>query len=330
MTRAVFWLVVVALLVPAVPLTLNRLVDSGAGAAVRIMAFTPYATPFYLLVVLLVGGALALGWAGPRQVVAALLVLPAAALGLHLWWLAPLYLGDAPTPGEGRSALTVMNLNMYEGHADADDVLRLAQDRGASVLVLEEITFGALEDLRDAGIDELYPNTVGEPNGAVDGTMIFTSLPVADPVRLDTLFQSWQVTLGEGDDALTLMGVHPRAPVDLGGVDQWSRENAAILAAAEASDADLVLGDFNATPDHAPMRAWRDAGWRDSLELTNHGWSRTWPANGISPARGVHLPALIQIDHVLVGHRFTTTGKSEVVEIAGTDHRAVLATVARR
>ena len=50
-----------------------------------------------------------------------------------------------------------MNVNLYEGNADADDVLRLAQDRGVDVLVLEEITFGALEDLEDAGIDELLP-----------------------------------------------------------------------------------------------------------------------------------------------------------------------------
>ena len=44
-----------------------------------------------------------------------------------------------------------------------------------------------------------------------------------------------------------------------------------MLAGAKASDADLVLGDFNATSDHAPMRAWKDAGWRDSLELVNAG-----------------------------------------------------------
>ena len=74
-----------------------------------------------------------------------------------------------------------------------------------------------------------------------------------------------------------------------------------LLAAAEEPGADLVVGDLNATPDHAPMRAWRDAGYRDSLELVNAGWSPTWPSNGITPAPGVHPPTLIQIDHVLVG-----------------------------
>ena len=107
------------------------------------------------------------------------------------------------------------------------------------------------------------------------------------------------------------------------------RENDALMGAAASASPDLVLGDMNATADHATMRAWKAAGWRDSLELVNAGWSRTWPANGISPVPGLHPPALIQIDHVLVGERFAVT-ESEVVQVSGTDHRAVLATVARR
>jgi endonuclease/exonuclease/phosphatase family metal-dependent hydrolase len=327
--RLFFWLAVAGLAAPAVPLTLNRLADGDAGPAVRVMAFTPFATPFYLLAVLLLGGTLALGRGGPRKVVAPVAVVLAAALGLHLWWLAPLYVGGNPGPADGATSYVVMNLNLYEGNADGDDVMRLAAERDVDVLVLQEVTFRALREMEAAGVRDVYPSSVGEPNGAVDGSIVFSRLPISEVVRLDTLFQSWQVTLGEGADAFTLLGVHPRAPVDLGGADQWRSENAAVLAAAEAADADLVLGDFNATPDHAPMRAWRDAGWRDSLELVNAGWSRTWPANGISPARELDLPPLIQIDHVLVGHRFAVTA-SDVVEIAGTDHRAVLATVARR
>ena len=45
-------------------------VDAEAGPAVRMMSFTPLATPWYAADVLLVGAALAAGWAGPRRVVA--------------------------------------------------------------------------------------------------------------------------------------------------------------------------------------------------------------------------------------------------------------------
>jgi endonuclease/exonuclease/phosphatase (EEP) superfamily protein YafD len=327
--RVAFWLAAAGLLLPAVPLTLNRLVDAEAGPAVRMMAFTPYATPFYVLDVLLIGGALALGWAGPRQVLAGLLVLPVLLLALHLWWLAPHYVGDNPAPAEGATPVVVMTFNLYEGNADAEQVYEVMRDRDVDVAVLPEITFGVLRDLQALGLDEDYPFQVGEPNGAVDGTMVLSRLPLGTPERLPVTFQSWQVEVGEGAEAFTMLAVHPLAPVPPAGVRPWFTENATLLAAAEAADADVVLGDFNATSDHAPMRSWRDAGWRDSLELVNAGWTSTWPANGITPYPGVSVPPVIQIDHVLVGPRFAVTASS-VVDVDGSDHRAVLATVARR
>jgi len=327
--RVLFWLVVAGLALPAVPLTLNRLVDSEAGPAVRIMSFTPLATPWYVADVLLVGSALVLGWAGPRRVVGSVLAVLVVGLGLHVWWLAPLFVGDNPAPADDAEPLVVMTTNFYAGDADATEVLGLVEERDVGLLVVNEITFGTLDKLEQAGIDDLLPHRIGEPNGAVDGTMVFSREPLGGATRLDTVFQSWQVAVGEGDDALTLLAVHPTAPVPPAGAGSWRAEHATLLAAAQESDAALVLGDMNASPDHAPMRAWRDAGYRDSLELVNAGWSPTWPSNGITPAPGVHPPAMIQIDHVLVSSSLAVT-ESSTVNVPGTDHRAVVATVARR
>lgn len=323
-----FWLALIALVLPALPLTLVRLLDPDGGPAVRLMSFTPLATPWYAVDALLVAAVLVAG-AGPRRVLVPVLVVLLVGLGLHVWWLSPRLVGDNPEPAAGARPFVVMTLNLYEGAADTDELLDAVRDRDVEVLVLQEITFGALRGLEAAGVDDLLPYRIGEPNGAVDGTMVFSREPLGEPVRLDTGFQSWQVEVGTGDDALTLFAVHPRAPVGLGGTDTWRAENAALLAAAREGNPDLVLGDFNATPDHAPMRTWREAGWRDSFELVNAWWSPTWPSNGITPVPGVHPPALIQIDHVLVGPRLAVTA-SETVEIDGTDHRAVIATVARR
>lgn len=329
MSRVFFWLAVGVPLVPALPLTLNRLVDSDAGPAVRVMAFTELATPLYVVSLLVVAAALVLGRGGPRWVAGVVTALVAALLALHVWWLAPLFVGDNPAPADGATPVVVMNLNMYEGNADTDELLTTVHDHDVDVLVLEEISFGALRELQALGIDGEYPFQIGKPNGSVDGTMVFSRLPLGEPVKLPSDFQSWVVPVGEGDDVFTMMAVHPRAPTPPGGTEQWARENDVMREGAEQYDADVVLGDFNATADHAPMRAWRDAGYRDSLELVNAGWSRTWPANGITPVPSLHPPALIQIDHVLVAPTFAVTD-SEVVEVDGSDHRAVLATVARR
>lgn len=329
MKRLVFWLAAAGVALPAVPFTLNRLVDADAGVAVRMMSFTPLVTPLYAVDVLLVGGALVAGRAGPRRVVAPVLAVLVAGLGLHVWWLAPQFAGDNPAPAEGATPLVVMTTNFYEGEADAADVVRAAEERDVGLLVVNEITFGTLTQLEEAGIDELLPYRVGEPNGAVDGTMVFSREPLREVTRLATSFQSWQVTVREGDDAITLLAVHPTAPVPPAGASTWRAEHETLLAAAQESGAALVLGDMNATSDHAVMRAWRSAGYRDSLELVNAGWSPTWPSNGITPAPGIHPPAVLQIDHVLVDSRLAVTD-SATIHVDGTDHRAVVATVARR
>ena len=134
------------------------------------------------------------------------------------------------------------------------------------------------------------------------------------------MFQGWQATY----DGLTVLGVHPVAPVDPAG---WRADHGAILAQAEADDADLIVGDMNATPDHDVMRDLDDAGFRDAAELANEGWQPTWPANhvGIVP----FLPPVIQIDHVLLGESMASLG-THTVDIGGTDHLALVATVARR
>lgn len=293
------------------------------------MSFTPLATPWYAVDVILVGTALVAGWAGPRRMVAPVLAVLVAGLGLHAWWLAPQFTGDTPAAADGATPLVVMTTNFYAGDADAAEVVRAAQARDVGLLVVNEITFGTLTEMEEAGIDELMPYRIGEPNGAVDGTMVFSREPLTESTRLETTFQSWQVTVGEGEDALTLLAVHPVAPVAPAGASTWRAEHETLLAAAEESGAALVLGDLNAGPDHAVLRSWHDAGFRDSLELVNAGWSPTWPSNGITPVPGLHPPALIQIDHVLVTSALAVT-ESSTVDVPGSDHRAVVATIARR
>jgi endonuclease/exonuclease/phosphatase family metal-dependent hydrolase len=78
----------------------------------------------------------------------------------------------------------------------------------------------------------------------------------------------------------------------------------------------MVVGDFNATLDHGPVRDLLGLGLRDAARESNAGWQPTWPA---------WLP-LIAVDHVLVSRDLgVISTKSAVVE--GTDHRALVAEV---
>lgn len=320
MRRVLFWAAAVVLAVPAATLTVARALDTDNGSMVRIEAFTPLAIPVYavLLVLLAVGAAGRLDRRAPRLVAAGLAL---AGLLLHCWWFAPQVTGDDPAPAEGARRITVMNANLFEGRGDARDVVQAVRDEQVDILVLEEITPQLLEEMDALGLAELLPERVGEPDYMVAGTMILADEPLTDHVRLRTTFQGWQATY---DGTLTVLGVHPVAPVDPAA---WRADHAAILAQAEADDADLVVGDLNATPDHDVMRRLDDAGFRDAGELSNEGWQPTWPANhvGILPL----LPPLIRIDHVLVGPSMASLG-THTVDIDGTDHLALVATVAAR
>jgi hypothetical protein len=215
-----------------------------------------------------------------------------------------------------------MTANLTRGEGDGIGLVRAASDAGADVLVVEEITPAALDRMRRAGLDDLFPHRAGRPEEGVRGTMVFARAPLGRPTPVPTAFASWTLTMGD----LRLLAVHPHSPVD---VTLWRRDHAAIRSAIASSRPDLVVGDFNATPDHAPMRALADAGYRDVAELANDGWQPTWPAHGRYRVLGVPLPRLAPIDHVLVGERLAAL-RSSTVDLAGTDHRPVVAEVARK
>jgi endonuclease/exonuclease/phosphatase family metal-dependent hydrolase len=319
MWRVLFWLAAAVLALPAVTLTVARAFDTDNGTMIRIESFTPLALPLYavLLVLFAVGAALQ---HGDRRTLVVAAVLALAGLGVHAWWYSPQVIGDNPEPAAGAERITVMNANLYEGRAKAQEVVDAVRDNDVDILVLEEITPSLLAQMDDLGLAELLPDRVGEPDYMVAGTMILANRPLTDHVRLRTTFQGWEAKFG----TLTVLGVHPVAPVDPAG---WRADHAAILRQAEADHADLIVGDMNATPDHDVMRKLDDAGYRDAGELANEGWQPTWPANhvGVFPL----LPPLVRIDHVLIADTLASLG-THTVDIDGSDHYALVATVAQR
>jgi endonuclease/exonuclease/phosphatase (EEP) superfamily protein YafD len=189
--------------------------------------------------------------------------------------------------------------------------------------VVNEITVSSLAAMEVAGLSTLLPFRAGGPgpDGTVAGTMVFSNEPTGLVDSLDTAMGTLVVEAGE----LRLFAVHPSTPLS---PETWRDDHAKILAAAQQHGPDLVIGDFNATLDHGPMRALEDAGYRDSVELTNGGFEPTWPVNGGFGVLGF-LGPVAQIDHVLVSGDWAVT-ETRTTELAGTDHRPVIAVVARR
>jgi endonuclease/exonuclease/phosphatase family metal-dependent hydrolase len=92
-------------------------------------------------------------------------------------------------------------------------------------------------------------------------------------------------------------------------------------AAAVDQGPTLVVGDFNATHDHAPMRKVLDTGVRDAAEEAGSGWQPTWPTTRYGQDWVVPL---LTIDHVLTTRHFDAV-RTHTVAIPRTDHLALVA-----
>ncbi|OLT11012.1 hypothetical protein BJF78_27930 [Pseudonocardia sp. CNS-139] len=117
---------------------------------------------------------------------------------------------------------------------------------------------------------------------------------------------------------LRVVSFHSMAPVP-GSVPEWRSDLALLGQWCAGPTPAIVAGDFNATLDHSALRAGT-AGCGDAASQRGQGLVPTW---GPSPRTREFGP---QIDHV-----FATDGivaeTFEVIDVAGSDHRAVLTTL---
>jgi endonuclease/exonuclease/phosphatase family metal-dependent hydrolase len=214
-----------------------------------------------------------------------------------------------------------MTSNLQFGRGDTTAVVRTVASEDVDVLVLGEVTPKALDRLLAAGLAELLPHRGGEAVVGADGTMAFSRYPLttARPLRLGKGGVDVQVAAPE---PFRLLAVHANYPLE--GAGRWLADLELIrdrTASAVDQGPTLVVGDFNATHDHEPMRAVLEAGVRDAAEEAGSGWQPTWPTKRYG--QGWVWP-LLTIDHVLSSPHFVAV-RTHTVEIPRTDHLALVA-----
>lgn len=241
--------------------------------------------------------------------------------------------GQASAPAQASAAtLRVMTCNVYKGRADPERIVELVRSEGVQVLALQETTRDFVSELERAGLGELLPYSSRASSDGVYGNGIWSALPISD-AQSDAVgssasaMPSGTVTLGADDSGagarICLVSVHTCAPVP-GYWDLWKRSVEEIgsvrdRAAVDTATRYVLMGDFNATYDHAPFREMLGGTLRDAAREVGR-LTLTWPAD-----RGP-VPALSGIDHVVMGPGVGAQD-IEVAPVAGTDHRALLATL---
>lgn len=229
----------------------------------------------------------------------------------------------APAAGEWR--LTVYSHNVLHTNVDLTEVARQVAKHAPDVVAIEELSNTNVDSLAASSVMAVYPYRamLTLPDKGGRGLGVWSLLPMTDvefwPSPGGPQFQATLHPSGQPDVALLV--VHAEAPVSRVRTRLWAADLAAIAAKArDSARPTLLVGDFNATPTMRPFRPVRSTGFVDAATATGNGWRRTWPAHQ-------HSPSMMRIDHALHSPDLTTTAY-RLDSGAGSDHRAVIVTVA--
>jgi len=245
------------------------------------------------------------------------LVLGAVA-GVALSWVLPRALA-APPPAAGPE-LTVLSFNVFQGRADPAALAAEIRQSTPDLVVLPEAGQSFARRLNPLLADLHYLSSVttaaDEPDGF--GIVVLTSPRLgkvsAIPLALGTEFPWMQLT-GGGLGEVHVVAVHTAAPVP-GMVPAWERDLDMLGQwCAGGHEARILVGDMNATMDHAPLRS-AIAGCTDAAADRGQGLVATWPTR---------WPRWfgVQIDHVFTGGGLRAASV-QVLDLPGSDHRALL------
>lgn len=228
--------------------------------------------------------------------------------------------GPSQADGSGQVVLRVMTANLYHGLADPVTLLRLVEANRVDLLALQEYTFGAHRRLLAAGLAGALAYHVTEPDHDGFGAALFSRFPTRrGPARVNPggYRNATAVLSLPGAGRITIESAHPAAPYHPRAIHDWYAGQATQLPATPDGELRLLMGDFNATLDHAALRRLLRTGYRDAASAVGRGLLPTWRHDRI-PAPAVTL------DHILVDCRAAVRAVA-VHRLPGSDHRAVSA-----
>ncbi|MGN9841140.1 endonuclease/exonuclease/phosphatase family protein [Nonomuraea sp. H19] len=226
-------------------------------------------------------------------------------------------LTGADQPAAGGAPLRVLTVNLF-GRGDAETVVDLVRTYDVEAFSALELTPDAVERLDAAGLKQLLPHRVLQPEFGATGSGIFAKHPVTELTGLFTPLGHNMPAASmalPGGSKVEIVAIHPNPP--LGRMEEeW---NAALRALPSASSSAIrvLAGDFNASLDHRAFRDLLARGYVDAADRVGKGLIPTWPS-------GRTLPPIITIDHVLADERVAVR-RAEVVDVPRTDHRGVFA-----
>ena len=225
------------------------------------------------------------------------------------------------------SAARIMTLNTCNGQASAEEIVRICREQNVEILCLQEIGGTMLDDLAEAGIYEILPYRVVSDaasqvdNGGKNGIWCAAEVSNVTTNLVDIATSAMPaVDITMGSTEIRVVSVHPNSPVR-GAQDLWSKGLESIQSLGGYAHNYLLMGDFNSTWDHARFRELLGTSFVDAGEQAGEGFHMTYPSNS-------KIPSLIEIDHIVYSRDSgIAVSDLQAIEVPGTDHKALLATL---
>lgn len=272
---------------------------------VALLAFTPYiaATSVVPLIVAM----------GLRRWPAAA-VAGVAAAALVAVVIPRAFGGPTEPAGSQGPVLRVLAANMRLGEGSPGALIDLVDELDVDVLSVEELTPELARQLERRGIGERLEHQRLHAAPGSSGGGLYARLPIRS-TEIRMLPGGFPLITGRielpGASSVEVASVHTNPPT----AEHWEQDLAELPPAAPTR---ILIGDFNATLDHAAFRDLLDSGYGDAAEALGSGLTPTWQ---VGPGG---VPPLFAIDHVLAGDAIGIRAFS-AHDLPSTDHRAVFA-----
>ncbi|GIF59351.1 endonuclease [Asanoa iriomotensis] len=303
------WLVVA----PGAAWAAVRLGGWERGPLVHLLAYTPYAAG--LSVLPLVGTLALRRWRAAAVAAVALAALAGVVLPRTI---------AGTTSDAGGPRLRVLTANIKHGEVDVAALVRLVREHRVDVLAVQELNSDFIEAFDAAGIGALLPHRiVDDPAVYVNGGLYSRVPLLGTGVHKDDsgFTQAYATVKLAGAAPLTIESVHSCAPLTVTDVPCWLAGLRGQQPATPDGPVRLLMGDFNATVDHAPLRALLATGYEDAAVNTGNGLRGTW-----RPIDHAFKAPPVAIDHVLIDPRLSVRAFA-VWPLPGSDHSAVFAEI---
>ena len=234
---------------------------------------------------------------------------------------------NAPAPAS--STMRLMSINVHLYNRNAASLLDAVQRAAPDVLVLQEYS-QAIDDAVRGALAAEYTYQLRKPqadNG--DGWAVYSRRPLLAPIdtalQLDHSKRQARFAVRLADKEVIIYALHLTSPQSMDKIGRNRAEVADLVELLATETKPVILaGDFNFTASTANAAALRARGMRDTHDLAGEGRGSTWRFRKLPLA--YRLPGF-RIDHIFIGPELTCTN-ARVLDIAGSDHRPILADIA--